>query len=510
MKKSLYFILLVTLIFSCQSVANYNAELDKKIEVNALKQDIDETYSNLKKYHPHLYWYITEEQLNYKFDSLKLSINQPLTPNEFYFKLAPIIAQVKEGHLRLRSLPKKYTKKEEKELLDKTPLFGQLDYKLINDKLYITGNKNNIKDIKIGAEVISINNEKVSDLAAKYKKLINSDGENQTFQKYNFNDMFFNFYTLQNGFLNDATLEISDGNTLKNIQLTRKQKTKEEIKVKSQQEKLATDKRLNDYNVASNTYNRSMKFLVTDSSVAYIKIKTFSATAAPKFYKQSFDKIKNGKSKYLILDFRNNLGGSLSEINTLYSYLAREKFTLIKTPETNFKNAALHRNYFYGQSKLGKVFSSFGYPFFLMANYAISNEGKDGKHYFKEFSSKPTKLKKNVYQGKIYVLINGSSFSAASMLAAKLKSDKRATLVGEETGGANDGTVAGFYNTLTLKNSKLKLPIGLLFIQPNIEFDNLKRGVIPNIDLPSTFNQISDNKDTELEWILKDIDKKSD
>jgi C-terminal processing protease CtpA/Prc len=49
-----------------------------------------------------------------------------------------------------------------------------------------------------------------------------------------------------------------------------------------------------------------------------------------------------------------------------------------------------------------------------------------------------------------FVLINGSSFSASSILTSKLKNDKKAVLVGEETGGANDGTVAGFYSFQTL------------------------------------------------------------
>ena len=43
-------------------------------------------------------------------------------------------------------------------------------------------------------------------------------------------------------------------------------------------------------------------------------------------------------------------------------------------------------------------------------------------------------------------------------------------IIGEETGGANDGTVAGIYSTQKLPNSKLKLPIGLFLVQPNIEF----------------------------------------
>lgn len=503
-------IIVALLIVSCKSVARYNAQLDKKIDPNFLKQDIDEAYNNLKKYHPELFRYIPEQQLTYKFDSLKSSINTSLTPNEFYFKLAPVISQIREGHLRLRARTRKYTPKEEKSYENKTPLIGQFNYRIINDKLLITGSNNKKFDIKPGSEVVKMNDENVADLISKYKKTINSDGYNTTFQKYNLNDLFFKLYTLEKGLLDSINLEIKQANNLQKITLVRGEKSKNEIKANEDLIKIAPDKRINDYNTASNSYNRSMKFMATDSSIAYMKIKVFSSTAAAKFYKKSFTEIKNGKAKYLILDIRNNLGGSLSEINTLYSYLAKDKFTLIKKPEMNFKTAALHRNYFYGRSPFMNILGSIGYPAFMLANYAISSKGNDGKYYFQEFSSKPTKVKSDAFKGEVFVLINGSSFSASSVLAAKLQDDQRATLVGEETGGAHDGTVAGFYNTITLKNSQLKLPIGLLLIQPNVKAQNLNRGVMPDVPLPPSYNQITDNKDVELDWILNFIKKKSD
>lgn len=510
MRKIYYFFIVSILIISCRSVTYYNALVDKKIAPDLLKQDADEAFNNLKKYHPELYLYTSEQQLTYKFDSLKTTINEPLTANEFFFKLAPVISQVKEGHLRLRPISKKYTASEEKSLKNKTPLLGQLNYRIINEKLFILSSNNKSIKIKQGSEVLKIGNDSVADLISKYKKLINSDGYNTTYQKYNLNDIFFKFYTLEKGILDSVTLQIKQDNLTQQVALIRSEESKENIKAKEDLIKTATDKRINDYNAVSNTYNRSMKFMAPDSSIAYMKIKVFSATAASKFYKKTFTELQKGKTKYLILDIRNNLGGSLSEINTLYSYLAKEKFTLIKTPEMNFKTAALHRNYFYGQSPIMNVVSSVAYPGFILANYAISKKGKDGKYYFNEFSAKPTDIKADAFGGEIFVLINGSSFSASAVLAAKLQNDQRATLVGEETGGAHDATVAGFYNTITLKNSQLKLPIGLLLIQPNVKPQNKNRGVIPDIPLSPSFNQITDNKDQELDWILNFIKKKSD
>ncbi|WP_435526032.1 S41 family peptidase [Chryseobacterium indoltheticum] len=81
-------------------------------------------------------------------------------------------------------------------------------------------------------------------------------------------------------------------------------------------------------------------------------------------------------------------------------------------------------------------------------------KGKDGIAYYKMKENKPTNPKENAFKGKVYLLINGGSFSASSVISSKLKFDKRVTLVGEETGGANDGTVAGFYSYQKLPNSK--------------------------------------------------------
>lgn len=504
MKKTVAF-LICMIVFSCQSVRKNNLFLDKKITVAHLRKDVDFTYKKLQRFHPHLYWYISKEALEYKFDSLKTTISQPLTPNQFYFRLAPVIASINEGHLRLRSVSKKYSKAEQKEFKTKKPLFSLMDYKIIGDRIFVKENRENEGGIKTGTEILKINDEKVSDLIRKYRKLYSSDGENKTFQKYFINLTFFSYYTLENGYLDSVKLQTSCDNVITEVHLKRKKKETKEILEEKILPKVTADQKLQDYDAASKSYNRSFKFLKTDSSVAYIKVKSFSATYARKFYDQTFRKIKKAKSGYLILDVRDNLGGSLSEINTLYSYLTDEKFTLIKSPEMTSKTSGMHQNYFRGQSVFTSILSAPGYPFFLAGNYLLASR-KNKKYYFREFASRPTKPKQNAFQGKIYVLVNGASFSASSIISAKLKYENRATIVGEETGGANDGTVAGVNNTVVLPNSHLTLPIGLFLIRPNIEFENQNRGVFPNFSVDPNFDDIFGKEDTILKWTLDDID----
>ncbi|WP_120214169.1 S41 family peptidase [Epilithonimonas arachidiradicis] len=491
-------------LFSCQSVKKTNLFLEKKISAAQLREDVDFTYNKLKRFHPNLYWYITKEELDYKFDSLKASL-KPSTPNEFYFHLAPIVASINEGHLRLRAIPRQYSKEELAVLKTKKPLFSLMEYKVVDDKLFVIENKENLGNIKKGTEILKINDENVSELVRKYRKLFSSDGKNQTFQKYFMNLTFFNFYTLEKGYLDSAKLVTRFDNKLADVLIRRHKKSEKEIVTDKVQTKVTADQKVQDYDANSKSYNRSFKFLKADSSIAYIKVKSFSATLASRFYKETFEKISHAKSDYLILDVRDNLGGSLTEINNLYSYLTDKEFTLVKPPEMTSKTSGMHQNYFRDKRFFSTVYRALGYPFFLAGNYFLSSK-KEDKYYFREFASKPTKPKSNAFKGKIYVLVNGASFSASSVIAAKLKYEKRATIIGEETGGANDGTVAGVNNTVTLPHSKLILPIGLFLIRPNIEFDNQSRGVIPNVEIDPEFGSIAETEDKPMKWVMDDID----
>ena len=59
-----------------------------------------------------------------------------------------------------------------------------------------------------------------------------------------------------------------------------------------------------------------------------------------------------------------------------------------------------------------------------------------------------------------------------------------------------------------LKNSKLKLLYGLIDFKPNTSRELIGRGVMPNIPISMTFDDILNKKDPQLDWILNDIKSK--
>lgn len=493
-------------LFSCKSVEKYNTRRNTAIAPEKLRKDVDFTYRKLQEFHPQLYWYISKEQLDFKFDSLKTTITQPLTPVEFYFKIQPVISQIREGHLSFRMPSERYDRAGIKNFKNKTGLFGRMNYRLESDRLFVVENKDSVQNIIPGTEILSINSEPVSKYVKRYSALITSDGKNQTFKNRYLSDAFFTLYLLDEGYKDSAQIQTSYNGQIQNLTLKRATKTEAELAKEKEAQKSTADKNTNDYEALTDTYNRTFKFISSDSTAAYMKIKTFSRLFSKRFYQQSFEKLKKSKADYLVIDIRDNYGGSLAEINNLYSYLASEPFTLIKPAKIVSKSTPLRTNFFTNTSTIGYVIKGILYPGILTAHLFSARKDREGNAFYNTRENKITQPKPDTFHGKVYLLINGGSFSASAIIAAKLKNNKRAILVGEETGGANDGTVAGFYSYQKLPHSKLELPIGLLLVQPNINFQNKDLGVKPDVEIVETLEQVIKKEDPVLDYVKAEIE----
>ncbi|QYS92512.1 hypothetical protein JJC04_08430 [Flavobacterium covae] len=130
---------------------------------------------------------------------------------------------------------------------------------------------------------------------------------------------------------------------------------------------------------------------------------------------------------------------------------------------------------------------------------------KSPKGFFYQKSKLTNRLqpKDNNYQGKLYVLINGGSFSASSVISANLQNINRGIFLGEETGGAFNSTVAGTLPVLTLPYSKLKFRVGMMEIGVVKKSAIKGRGVMPQVTIISKKEDYQNNWDAELQWILQ-------
>ena len=485
-------VLASSLLISC-STSRYNTYITSPLPVEKLKNDVDHAQKLLVKYQPKLDWYITEDSLNSKFDSLRNNVTAPMTSKEFFENLSPVIYSVRQGHNRLRPALIKPTSQQKANSKGIKAPIAQFEYMIDNDRLFITENQSTDSTIQAGTEVIAINGESVQDILKKCYSLFTSDGYNTTlfpqFAAKNFQKICIAFYpewkdSIYFSFQNDETIRKIYGLSVKENKVQKKPDL------------------------------RTLSFLTPDSTIAVMKISLFSSGNYQKFYQKSFATLSTAKTQALAIDLRNNPGGSLREITYLYSFLTDSAFIFTDKAEVTSPYSCA----FNGKSLsvilarkniLSKLTSTLSYPIFYTISSIIDllsvSKEEDGKYYYSHSSAKWKQPDKNRFTGKIYVLANGGSFSASCILLSNLQGSKRAFVVGEETGGAYNGTVAGRMKTKTLPASKLQLIVGMQAIQPHYKSSIEGRGIFPDKEIIPTIENRINQQDPEIEWIKNHV-----
>jgi hypothetical protein len=431
-------------------VHNSNSIFVKTFTPQQLQQDIDYVRDSLTKKHPNLCWYISKSKLNYKFDSLKKAIDKPLNAAQFRIKLLHVLSSIGDGHM---SLEFNRDRIPATDMLffngDKAYPIQQLIYKIINGKLYVLKNKSGNNAILPGAEIIAIGNESASQLIEKFAIQWPSDGYNQTFKigRLNLDDFPARYYFTY-GLKDSLTFTVKQHGIIKTCKLSVRPRPKPKPE--------------------SKWITTSLHTTPSKDEAAYIKVSQFinAAELLVTFFKTA----KKHGLKCLILDLRDNTGGDYIQTVKLLGHFIDKPayFSNIKMSELNNKQKEIARSMDYG-------------------------------------SKTPIIPDSNHFDGKVYVIINGLSFSAAALLAANLQATKRAILVGEETGGGRNGCIAGVYHESFLPNSNLLFRFGLCYFTVSPQVKQKGRGVMPDIPIVYTINDYLNSRDLELEWINNDI-----
>src|SRR5262245_4653686 len=108
------------------------------------------------------------------------------------------------------------------------------------------------------------------------------------------------------------------------------------------------------------------------------------------------------------------------------------------------------------------------------------------------------------FLGRTIVLINGLIFSTAADFCAVAHHLKRATFIGEETGGAYYGNNSGDMPILTLPNSKAQVRVPLFEYWNAVPgYEGKRRGTRPDLQVETTAANRLRGVDEELGAALK-------
>jgi len=461
---------LIALIYLLLSSTFCNAqfldELSVKLhEPSNLKKDVWLVQTLLEKENPNLYLYINKKELNQKFDSLRNTINQPLTSIALYVKLLSVLSYIGDGHLTVNIDMSKLTPDDiaflKKPVLQH-PIY-QFAYRIIANRLFIIKNMSVDSMINEGTEILSINEMPAAKLIDSLSQYITSDGYNTTYKRFLMNGgLFAERYRFLYPKKEPLNFQLK---SIKGTQLLTLN---------------AFQKPGYDSSGVAPLPTTEYKLLTADSNIAYLKLRSFFNGEKFAGYRGIFADIQKRGLKTLIIDLRGNTGGETGWASSLYSFL-------IDTP-----------TYFY------RLPAEITQQKLLYDNTKIRHWVKGAAAFKYPIVTPDT----SIYKGKIYVLINGGSFSATSLLAANLRRLKDVTFVGEETGGSKNIWTAGVIKNRTLPATKLLLSYGVVpaYFGDISEIDG--HGLMA--DVPVTYN-IEDylkKKDLELEWVLRDIEKR--
>jgi len=523
MIKNIVLSLIVISVVSCVSVKKHNESIVQLHEVSDLKNDVDKIHKQLVKHHPKIYQYIPKKEFDHKFDSIKQTITQPINSQQFFEKIAPIIASVRQGHISVIPPFKRFSKAARKERVKQKSEFNNLDFEEFNDRVYVSNVIDKKDSLLVGAEVVKIDDVPVFDLVSKFKTYFTSDGYNKTLKKRFVKNRFKKFYYIGNGIVDslNITFKKEDSIFLRNFKRVAKSSVKidttqvkniTKVERKEHKKKLKEKFMFNDkygYIKSRKEFTRNFKYIGKDSGVAYMKIRGFTSGRYDGFYKECFTMIDSLKTKELIIDLRDNGGGRLREIDDLYSYLTTEDYVMVNLSEVNSRIPYFKMLMSNTTSVGTKAFIGVLSPYLLVQSL-INVKKVDGKLFYKLKQSKVREPDALGYKGKVYVLINGNSFSASSIFSTKLKAKGRAVFIGEETGGAYNGTVAGVFKNYQLPTSKINVRIGLMQVETPHKIAPNGYGVIPDIKIIPTLEDRLSGKDPELNWILNEIEKEKE
>ncbi len=486
--RRLLFLFIFPLLFSCSVSKNYNP--NKKYSGETLREDYTFLRNVLEEKHPSLYWYTPKDSMDYFFDEGYKAINDSMTELQFGWKIiAPLTATIHCGHTSF-SMSRGWSKFIKNKRIPSFPL----NLKIWSDTMVVVNNLNR-KDslIKRGTIITSINGLKSTDMVSRMFDFMAEDGysDNVNYIRLSasfpyFHRNIFGLYKTYNvGYVDSTGVE-------KNIALPffvppadslgKRKKNIPGIKEKkfTRRERLA-----------------NIRSLQIDTSTAIMTINSFSKAHLHHFFKGSFRRLKEEKIRNLIIDIRANGGGDIDNYVLLTKFLRNAPFKVADTAYAMSKNFRPYTSHI-----TSGFFNNLGLLF-------VTHKKKDGKYHF-GFWERHTFMPKrnNHFEGQLYVLTNGLTFSASSLFCNAVKGQDNVTLVGEETGGGWYGNSGIMIPDIILPKTKLHVRIPFFRLVQYHHIAVKGTGVIPDIYVGPNVKDVIGQVDTKMETVREMIAEK--
>lgn len=429
----------------------FQTSFSQKLSSTEVQNDLNYLTESIIRYDPALQVY--NPLFNQKADSLKAIVKDSLNLFEHFALVSKITALANEGHFGLGN----WQDTIHKGFLNNSFLYLPLQFKIINNHLFVWENLSSESQLKKGDEILTINGKSVPFLLKELYKTIPTDGEIESYPQRAlesaFNWMYYLYIETSSKFYITYVSHKANQESLVNIPAISLEQMRVNYKNKNQDitpiPAVTGKDKFYEFKLEKNTAVLTLKSFNRQLTEEH-KVKP------KKLYKEIFKTLKENEINTLIIDLRNNFGGLSKFADEMVPYILKEK-------------------------KKG-VFKS-----------SVSWKGKEKNYTF------PSKSKL-AFQGKIYVLVNGNTYSTASVLARHLKEHAHAYFIGEETGTRYEGFAAGSEQIVYLPHSNFRIAIPRYLKQfPESSLQPTKnRGLLPDYLILQSIDYLMNEEDEAL------------
>jgi hypothetical protein len=460
----------------------YRQQFSKVYPAEQVIADVDFFAKALEAAHPDLYRYITKQQMQLLLAQIKGQAGH-INNRELYNQLNHIASAIGCGHLVLS-----YPKKQEK-------YFSKYAYALplhieLHDSVAVAI-KSYIDSAKVANAIVrSINGEPVDSILLRMNQFLTRDGYITSANSWLletgwFNDFYLRFWPDSSTYTYGLEMLTDSGWVIKNITLPGYDYQK--MKIQRYKREKPTPKlhlKFDDY-----------------TQTAILTLESFDPKEIAqgkqnfnKFIKQAFWQIVQEQPEQLIIDLRGNEGGNSFYPEAIIGFLSNEPFRLYRNMQIRYNSLASGK----------PIISITGIrQYKKMQKHSLP--AKNGNRELKQFTERYVTNYPYGYQGTVYVMVNGGTYSAASELACYLKQHVEAIVVGSETGGTCDPVTAGMYGLATLPNTGIAINIPLISFEKDIKQPRISgHGLMP--DIPQHLRSTDSIPDPELEHLLEVIE----
>lgn len=497
MRKFFFILCAICLSFSgyCQSILSKTQALE----------DFDWLAFSLDHVHPRLYKYESKDIVQSRFDSVRnvLSSKDSIPALDFLSLVSKLNSKVNCGHLY--TIPQGGLKDV---VLKKKVLPFQV--KILHNKLFVLHDIGKGKRIPNGSEVISINGKPTREIIQSIKEGIATDGwietrKDRLIERYFFESFhgFDLYYYLHVDRSRIFKIRYKKFDSQKEVTIT-----KEGISAEQRNKLL---KEVHGVDVRRWFKNPSPVYEINEEknlAVLTISRSFYNETIDPVYdsvLSILFKKLEEKNIKNLVVDLRENEGGSENHQAGLIKYLYNKPHKLYDniffsrldfralTPIIHSEEMGTSDLWYNNQDQAYRKINDN-----LWVNNKPNIEGLQfqppAEHQFK---------------GQLYVLMSGISFSSTSSLIANIKNTTNAILIGEESGGMYEGPTGGMEIPIILPNSQI-----MVRISPNIQWSYMYknhpigRGVLPDHPIIYAIEDVVDGRDLEMQKALQLIKSK--